>query len=165
MISVISRLAESTGRRSTDHCCCCSSHLLQAYHVDALTGMSAGVSNHANDEAAAAVAAPAFVRPSAALLDSLRTHAAPASPASLGAPAVPLLASISLSASSSTRSKEFQIAIPRHQIRNGRTVYELRCTEVMDAEAAAAGLVGLTDVVFHRFDDFAQLHDKVRNAI
>ncbi len=137
-----------------------------AYHVDVITDMSAGVSNHANDEAAAAVAAPAFVRPSAALLDSLRTHAAPASPASLGAPAVPLLASLSLSASSSAaRSKEFQIAIPRHQIRNGRTVYELRCTEVMDGEAAAAGLVGLTDVVFHRFDDFAQLHDKVRNTI
>ena len=123
--------------------------------------MSAGVSNHANDEAAAAVA-PAFVRPSAALLDSLRTHAAPASPALLGAPAAPLRASLSLSASSSAaRSKEFQIAIPRHQIRNGRTVYELRCTEVMDG----AGLVGLTDVVFHRFDDFAQLHDKVRNSI
>lgn len=135
--------------------------LLQAYHVDVITDMSAGVSNHANDEAAAAsVAAPAFVRPSAALLDSLRTHASPASPASLGAPAAPLLASLSsLSASSSSaRSKEFQIAIPRHQIRNGRTVYELRCTEVMDSEA---GLVGLTDVVFHRFDDFAQLHDKV----
>ena len=117
--------------------------------------MSAGVSSHANDDASAAAA----VRPSAALLDSLRSHVAPAS---LGAAPGLLQLHASLSSSSSSaRTKEFQIAIPRHQIRNGRTVYELRCTEVMDSEAAAAGLVGLTDVVFHRFDDFAQLHDKV----
>jgi hypothetical protein len=50
----------------------------------------------------------------------------------------------------------FQLSIPRFQYRNGHTVfYEIRVTEIPETPSA------LSDVMFHRFDDFAQLQEKV----